>query len=51
MFVAGLEFLSEIFVAGVDVEVDDENGIIGRKEEKTTGAKGVVNGGLKIGME
>lgn len=32
VFVAGLEFLSEIFVAGVEVveeeEVDDENGII-----------------------
>lgn len=52
VFVAGLEFLSEIFVAGVDVEVDDEDGIIGRKEEKTTAAKGVVvNGGLKGGTE
>lgn len=55
VFVAGLEFLSEIFVAGVDNEVDDEDGIIVRKDEKTAAAngaaKGVENGGLKSGME
>lgn len=59
VFVAGLEFLSEIFVAGVEVGVDDdeeeEDGIIVRKDEKTAArngvAKGVVNGGLKSGME
>lgn len=54
VFVAGLEFLSEIFVAGVEVEV--ENGIIIEKDEKTAAgnnggvfAKGVGNGGLKTG--
>ena len=64
VFVAGLEFLSEIFVAGVEVEVevevgvDDVDGII-VKDEKTAArnnvgggfAKGVGNGGLKTGME
>lgn len=57
VFVAGLEFLSEIFVAGV--EVDDVDGIIVKKDEKTAArnnvgggsAKGVGNGGLKTGME
>lgn len=53
VFVAGLEFLSEIFVAGVEVE----DGIRVKKDEKTTSrnnggfTKGVVNGGLKTGME
>lgn len=57
VFVAGLEFLSEIFVAGVEVEVDvdQEDGIIVRKDEKTAArdgvANGAVNGGLKSGME
>ncbi len=65
VFVAGLEFLSEIFVAGVEVEVevevgvDDVDGIIVKKDEKTAArnnegggsAKGVGNGGLKTGME
>lgn len=56
VFVAGLEFLSEIFVAGVEVEVDDEDRIIVRKDERIAArndgvAKGVVNGGLKTEME
>lgn len=66
VFVAGLEFLSEIFVAGVEVgvkvgvevEVDDEDRIIVKKDEKTAArnnggvfGKGVGNGGLKTGME
>lgn len=52
VFVAGLEFLSEIFVAGVEVE----DGIIVKKDEKTAArnnkggfAKGVGNGALKTG--
>lgn len=61
VFVAGLEFLSEIFVAGVEVEVEVEDGIIVKKEDGKTAssrnnggghAKGViVNGELKTGME
>lgn len=54
VFVAGLEFLSEIFVAGLDVGVDEDK-IIARADERTAAghgaAKGVVNGGLKSGME
>lgn len=56
VFVAGLEFLSEIFVAGVEVEAEVENGIMEKKDEKTAArnnrggfAKGVGNGGLKPG--
>lgn len=48
VFVAGLEFLSEIFVAGVEVEVDDGDRIIVRNDGV---AEGVVNGGLKTEME
>lgn len=60
VFVAGLEFLSEIFVAGVEVEVEvGVDGTIVKKDEKTAArnnvgggfAKGVGNGGLKTGME
>lgn len=58
VFVAGLEFLSEIFVAGVEVEVEVEveieDGIIVKKDEKTIFrnngggfTKGVVNGGIE----
>lgn len=49
VFVAGLEFLSEIFVAGVEVEVDDGIIVVKKEDEKTASSRN--NGGLKTGME